>query len=65
MNIAQDLKSHFSKFPKFTSPDGITFFCKKDYDTYMKIQEEIKECQTIVENISNISQDKTPDDESH
>ena len=64
MNITQDLKSHFSKFPKFTSPDGITFFCKKDYDTYMKIQNEIKECNEIVQRLHEKIDDE-PIDEPH
>ena len=47
MNISQDLKSHFSKFKKYITPDGIVFYDKKDYDIYMNT---IFTSQKIVEN---------------
>ena len=62
MNISQDLKSHFSKFPTYTTADGITFYSKKDYDTYMKIQEDIKECSDIVKRLNDKIDDDVEDD---
>ena len=48
MNISKELKDHFSKLPKFKTPDGITFYSQKDYDIYMKLQGDSE----IVENIT-------------
>ena len=64
MNITQDLKSHFSKLPKFITSDGITFYSKNDYDTYMKIQQDIKECSEIVQRL-NDKIDNEPIDDPH
>ena len=61
MNISQDLKSHFSKFPKYTTADGITFYSKQDYDTYIKIQEDIKECSDIVKRLNEKIDDDVED----
>lgn len=52
MNISRELKDHFSKLPQFKTPDGITFYSQTDYNTYMKIQEEIKECSEIVQRLN-------------
>ena len=46
MDISRDLKSHFSKFKQYTTPNGITFYDKTNYELYMKIQKEM-ECQEI------------------
>ena len=43
MDISRDLKSHFSKFKQYITPGGIIFYDKRNYDTYMKIQQEVKE----------------------
>ena len=61
MNISKELKDHFSKLPKYTTSDGIIFYSKKDYDTYIKIQEEIKECSEIVQRLN----DKIEEDDPH
>jgi hypothetical protein len=52
MNISKELKDHFRKLPKFQTPDGITFYSQKDYDTYMKLQGDSE----IVENVANAVQ---------
>ena len=50
MNISKELKDHFSKLPKFKTPDGITFYSQKDYDIYMKLQGDSE----IVENVTDV-----------
>ena len=36
MDISRDLKSHFSKFEKYITPDGIIFYDKKSYNMYIQ-----------------------------
>jgi hypothetical protein len=63
MNISKELKDHFSKLPQYKTSDGITFYSKNDYDTYIKIQEDIKECSEIVQRLNEkIGDDVTEDD---
>ena len=58
MNISQDLKSHFSKFKHYTTPTGITFYDKKDYDMYMKFQKEpIKTSPLLIQPSCDFSND--------
>jgi glutaredoxin 2 len=61
MNISKELKDHFSKLPKFKTSDGITFYSQKDYDTYMKLQEDIKECSDIIKRLNEKIDDDVDD----
>jgi hypothetical protein len=42
MNISQDLKSHFSRLPKYITSRGIVFYDRKDYDNYIQQNEPSK-----------------------
>jgi hypothetical protein len=43
MDISQELKSHFSRLPKYTTPRGIIFYDRKDYDNYIKDEKIYKQ----------------------
>jgi hypothetical protein len=40
MDISQDLKSHFSRLPKYITSRGIVFYDRKDFDNYIQQNEK-------------------------
>ena len=51
-NISRDINNHFSKFKQYIHGNNI-FYCKKDYDTFIKsINYEIIHSEKDYKNVS-------------
>jgi Holliday junction resolvase RusA-like endonuclease len=54
MDVNRDIKQHFSRFQKYITPNGVTYYHKKDYDNYMKnYNDYMKKYKTISDDESS------------